>query len=93
MLVSVNSKVIQLYIYIHIYVYMYILLEASQVTLMVKNLPAYVGDLRDMGSIPGSGRPPEEGIVTHSSIFAWRSPWREEPDGLWPTGLQRVRHD
>ena len=93
MLVSVNSKVIQLYISIHIYVYMSILLEASQVTLMVKNLPAYVGDVRDMGSTPGSGRPPEEGIATHSSIFAWISPWREEPDGLWPTGLQRVRHD
>ena len=93
MLVSVNSKVIQLYISIHIYVYMSILLEASQVTLMVKNLPAYVGDVRDMGSIPGSGRPPEEGIATHSSIFAWKSPWREEPDGLWSTGLQRVRHD
>jgi len=92
-LVSVNSKVIQLYISIHIYVYMSILLEASQVTLMVKNLPAYVGDVRDMGSIPGSGRPPEEGIATHSSIFAWKSPWREEPDGLWSTGLQRVRHD
>ena len=23
---------------------------------MVKNLPAYVGDLRDLGSIPGLGR-------------------------------------
>ena len=26
-----------------------------------KNLPANTGDLRDVGSIPGSGRSPEEG--------------------------------
>ena len=34
---------------------------ASQVVLVVKNLPANAGDLRDMGSIPGSGRSPGEG--------------------------------
>ena len=28
---------------------------------MVKNLPASAGDLRDAGSIPGSGRSPEGG--------------------------------
>ena len=28
---------------------------------MVKNLPANVGDARDMGSIPGSGRSPGGG--------------------------------
>ena len=28
---------------------------------MVKNLPANAGDLRDMGSIPGSGRSPRGG--------------------------------
>ena len=28
---------------------------------MVKNLPANVGDIRDMGSIPGSRRSPEGG--------------------------------
>ena len=27
---------------------------------MVKNPPAYPGDLREAGSIPGSGRSPEE---------------------------------
>ena len=30
---------------------------ASQVVLVVKKLPANAGDLRDTGSIPGSGRP------------------------------------
>ena len=35
----------------------------------------------------------EKGMATHSSIFAWRIPWTEEPDRLQSTGLQRVRHD
>ena len=33
---------------------------ASQVALVVKNLPANAGDVRDAGSIPGSGRSPGE---------------------------------
>ena len=34
------------------------LLRASQVVLVVKNLPANAGDLREAGLIPGSGRSP-----------------------------------
>ena len=34
---------------------------ASQVMLVVENLPANAGDVRDMGSIPGLGRSPGEG--------------------------------
>ena len=34
---------------------------ASQVVLVVKNLPANAGDVRDSGLIPGSGRYPAEG--------------------------------
>ena len=37
--------------------------------------------------------PLEEGLVTHSSILAWRIPWGEEPGGLQSMRLQRVRHD
>ena len=33
----------------------------SQVALVVKNLPANAGDIRDKGSNPGSGRSPEGG--------------------------------
>ena len=33
----------------------------SQVVLVVKNLPANAGDIRDMGSIPGSERFPGGG--------------------------------
>ena len=41
---------------------------------MVKNPPANAGDIRDTGSIPGSGRSPGGGHATHSSILAWRIP-------------------
>jgi len=41
----------------------------------------------------GQEGPLEEGIVTHSSILAWRIPRTEEPGGLWSIGLQRVRHN
>ena len=34
---------------------------ASQVALVLKNLPADAGNIRDMGSIPGSGRSPGGG--------------------------------
>ena len=34
---------------------------ASQVVLMVKNSPANAGDVKDTGSIPGSGRFPGGG--------------------------------
>ena len=33
----------------------------SYVTLVVKNPPSNAGDIRDAGSIPGSGRNPGEG--------------------------------
>ena len=65
----------------------------SQVALVVKNLLANTGDVRDAGSIPESGRSPGGGMATHSSILAWRISWTEEPSRLQSTGSQRVRHD
>ena len=44
---------------------------------MVKNPPANAGDT---GSIPGSGRSPEEEVATHSSILAWKNPMDR---GVW----------
>ena len=32
-------------------------------------------------------------MATHSSIFAWKIPWTEEPGGLQSMGSQRVRHN
>ena len=40
---------------------------------MVKNPPANAGD---SGSISRSGRSPEEGMATYSSILAWKIPDR-----------------
>ena len=34
--------------------------------------------------------PLEKEMVTHSSILAWRIPWKEEPGRLQSKGLQRV---
>ena len=50
--------------------------------LLVKNLPADVGELRDEGLIPGWQDPLEKEMAIHSSISAWRIPWTEEPAGL-----------
>ena len=41
-----------------------------QVVLVVKNLPARTGDIKDMGSIPGQEDPLEKEMATHSSILA-----------------------
>ena len=41
----------------------------------------------------GGEDPLEEGMATHSSILAWRTPWTEEPGRLQSLGSQRVRHD
>ena len=64
--------------------------RASQVVLVIKNLSAYAGDKRDMGSIPGLGRSLEKKMATHSSILALRIPWTEEPGGLQSEGLQKL---
>ena len=57
---------------------------------MVKRLPAmqetWVQSL-------GQEDPLEEEIATHSSVFAWRIPWTEEPGRLQSMGSQRVGHD
>ena len=40
----------------------------------------------------GREDPLEKGMATHSSIFAWKIQWTEEPGELQSTGLQRVGH-
>ena len=34
-----------------------------------------------------------KGMLTHSSILAWKIPWTEEPGGLQFMGSQLVGHD
>ena len=57
---------------------------------VVKNPPISAEDIRDPGSILGPEDPMEEGMATHSSILAWRTPRTEESGGLSSTGSQRV---
>ena len=59
---------------------------------MVKNMPANVRDIRDVGLIPGSGRSPGGGHGNPLPHSAWRLPRTEEPGGLQSAGPQRVRH-
>ena len=61
------------------------ILRASQFAAVVKK-PAC--NARDRGSLPGLRRSLEEGMATHSSTLAQRTPWTEEPGGLQPMGSQ-----
>ena len=63
---------------------------ASLVAQMVKNLPAMQ---QTWVRFLGHEDTLEKGMATHSSIFAWRILWREEPGGLQSMGSQRVGHD
>ena len=54
---------------------------------MGKESTCNAGNSGDVGSIPGLGRSPEEGMATHSSILAWRIPmdrgaWQATVHGL-----------
>ena len=41
----------------------------------------------------GRENPLKKGMVTLSTILAWRIPWTEEPDKLESISSQRIRHD
>ena len=64
-------------------------IRAPLVAQMVKNSPAMQ---ETCVWFLGWEDPLEEGMATHSSIFAWTIPWTEEPGGLQSMGSQRVRH-
>ena len=64
-------------------------LWASLVAHTVKTLPAvWETCVRSLGQKDSL----EEGMVTYSSIVAWRILWIEEHGGLQSMGSQRVRH-
>ena len=59
----------------------------------VKNLPA-MQEVQEMQVWPlGWEDPLEEGMATHSSILAWRTPWKEKPGGLQSKESQRIGHN
>jgi len=72
---------------------MCVLIRASQVALVVKNLHANAGDIRDSGSIPGRRDSLDKGIATHAGVLAWGFPWTEEPEVLQLMKSQKVRQD
>ena len=65
---------------------MYSMERASQVVLLVKNLPANAGD---SGSIPGLGRSPGEGNGDPLQYSCLGNPMDREPGGLQFIGSQK----
>ena len=61
--------------------------------LAVKNLPVMQELQETWVQSLSQEDSPEEGMVAHSSILAWRIPRTEEPGGLQSIGSQRVGHD
>ena len=59
---------------------------ASQVALVVKNLPANAGNIKDVGLIPGLGRSPGEGNGNPLQYSSLENPMEEEPGGLQTMG-------
>ena len=64
--------------------------RASLVAQRVKRLPAvwetWVQSL-------GQEDPLQKEMAAHSSILAWKIPWKEEPSRLQSMGSQRVGHN
>ena len=65
----------------------YLACMSSQVALVVKNLLANTGDLRDAGSIPGSGRSPGEGHGNPPQYSCLENPMDR---GAWRATVHRV---
>ena len=65
----------------------------SQVALVVKNLPANVGDTGDVGSIPGSRRSPEEGNGNPLQDSCPENPMSRSLEIYSPESHKRVKYD
>ena len=63
--------------------------KASLVVQVVKNFAMQETWVQSLGQEDSL----EKEMDIHSSIFAWRIPWTEEPGGLQSTVSQRVEHD
>ena len=67
-------------------------IKASQVLLVVKNLPANAGDIKDAGSVPGWGRFPGGGHGNQLQYSCLENPMDR---GAWRAAIHRVakRHN
>ena len=75
-------------------------MRASQVALVVKQQQQKKPGLQMLETLRwvqvwslGLEDPLEEDVAAHSSNFAWRTPWTEEPGGPWSIGFQRAGQD
>ena len=91
-----------LWIVYKLHVNIYLKVQCIKIDLVVKEYSILMGfpggsegkeSACNADSTPGLGRSLEKGMVTHSSILAWRISWTEEPGGLQSIELQRIRHD
>ena len=81
------------YVLVSLFMFLYMKNKGFPVVLVVKNSLAKAGDLRDVSSVPGSGRSPGGGHGNRLQYASWRMPWTEEPGGLQSMGSQRVGHE
>ena len=91
--VSANSHNIS---NIFIIVRFVIMVQGFPSRVVVKNTPANAGDIRDVGSIPGSGRSPRGGNGNPLQYSCLENPMgkrTKEPGGLQSIESQRVRHN
>ena len=65
----------------------YMDIGASQMALVVKNLTANAGDIRDEGSIPGSGRSPGEG---QGNPLQYSCPENPTDRGTWRAAVHSI---
>ena len=75
-----------------IYIFFLIKPRASLMVQWVKKLTAIQETQVMLVQSMGWEDPLEEHVATHSSIFAWKIPWIEEPGRLLYKGSRRVSH-
>ena len=72
---------------------LFVIFWASQVALVIKNLPANARDIRDAGSIPRWGRSPEGGLGNPLQYSCLENPMDRGAGKLQSMGSQRAGHD
>ena len=75
----------------HIFMHLCIHVGASQVALVVNSPPTNAGDMRDAGSIPGSGRSPGGGQGNPLQYFCLENPMNRK--ALWATAHRFAESD
>ena len=70
---------------------------ASQVVLVVKNLPANAGEVRDIGSFPGSGRSPGGGNGNPLQYSCLENPmdrevWQDTVHGVTESDMTEITY-